>query len=61
VPKYTCERCCRPLKPSETITCDDCHAENLRQLLASPAWMKVRGPYMADALRAELRGLKGNP
>lgn len=56
--KYTCERCCKPLDQTEIVTCNACHIATLESLLASKAWMKVRGPYMAKEIRAELKMLK---
>jgi hypothetical protein len=54
--KETCESCCIELDPSkgETITCNICEADKLRSLLNSKRWMEIRGPFMADEIRADL-------
>jgi hypothetical protein len=53
-----CECCGRYLHNFEVMICDDCGIARCEGLLASSAWMTVRGPYMADAIRAELASLK---
>jgi hypothetical protein len=56
--KRHCEACSAPLEPGEQITCVQCSIDRIEGLLASEAWMQVRGPYMADTMRAELAMLK---
>ena len=58
VSKRHCESCSAPLTEFEQIACDQCSIERIEQLLASDAWMQVRGPYMADTMRSELAMLK---
>jgi hypothetical protein len=54
----TCEHCGRALRAHETITCDDCAIAQLERILGSEAWLRVRGPFMGDTLRAELAELR---
>ncbi len=53
-----CEHCDNPLRDHEEVTCTLCAIAQLERILASKAWLEVRGPFMADTLRAELEGLK---
>lgn len=53
-----CSCCGCPLGEFEVINCNDCEIARCERLLASPGWMAVRGPYMADTIRAELASLK---
>lgn len=59
----TCELCSAP---TGTILCDPCYAARLRGLLASPAWLEVRGvargdkpgETMADTIRRYLKNVE---
>lgn len=53
-----CEHCGRALRAHESLTCDDCAIAQLERILGSEAWLRVRGPFMAATLRAELDALR---
>ena len=55
---YMCERCGIQLGAHEYLVCDECAAETITQLLNDEHWMRVRGPYLAASMRAELTRLK---
>jgi hypothetical protein len=60
----SCTRC--GISCETGITCDECELEVIERLLASPSWLKVRGPTsgdlpgetLADTMRREARGLR---
>jgi hypothetical protein len=51
----TCERCCERLREGEEIVCDRCMVATCERLLASPRWAKVRGPFVGEEIRRDLR------
>lgn len=60
---YRCEHCGAELRCTEEILCIHCAAAQIRALLASKEWMRVRGVCkgyhgtIAEDLRAELTSL----
>ena len=54
----TCEICCKKLENDENIVCDPCQIDRLEGLLNSRAWMRVRGPFLAETIAIELDILK---
>ncbi len=50
-----CECCSAPLRDSESIVCNPCHALRLHGLLTSPRWRLARGPAVVAQVERELR------